>query len=147
MDKANALGEKKISALLWSYSGPAIVGMVVNALYNVVDSIFVGQGVGEIGLVAVTLAFPMMMILMGVGMLILFRHRASLGGVNLLVLYLQDRYGWRAGKVQMLIDCLILLGALLVLEWPAIVVSVLGAVVLNLVLAFNHKAGRYSAIS
>ena len=86
-------------------------------------------------------------ILMGVGMLILFRHRASLGGVNLLVLYLQDRYGWRAGKVQMLIDCLILLGALLVLEWPAIVVSVLGAVVLNLVLAFNHKAGRYSAIS
>jgi len=70
MDKANALGEKKISALLWSYSGPAIVGMVVNALYNVVDSIFVGQGVGEIGLVAVTLAFPMMMILMGVGMFV-----------------------------------------------------------------------------
>ena len=70
MDKANALGEKKISALLWSYSGPAIIGMVVNALYNVVDSIFVGQGVGEVGLVAVTLAFPMMMILMGVGMFV-----------------------------------------------------------------------------
>jgi len=48
-------------------------------------------------------------ILMGIGMLILFRHRASLGGVNLLVLYLQDRHGWRAGKVQMAIDCLILL--------------------------------------
>lgn len=70
MDKANALGEKKISSLLWSYSGPAIVGMVVNALYNVVDSIFVGQGVGEVGLVAVTLAFPLMMILMGVGMFV-----------------------------------------------------------------------------
>ncbi|HWR31643.1 MAG TPA: MATE family efflux transporter [Negativicutes bacterium] len=70
MDKANALGEKKISALLWSYSGPAIIGMVVNALYNVVDSIFVGQGVGEVGLVAVTIAFPMMMILMGVGMFV-----------------------------------------------------------------------------
>lgn len=86
-------------------------------------------------------------ILMGIGMLILFRHRASLGGVNLLVLYLQDRHGWRAGKVQMAIDCLILLGALAALDWQAIGISVLGAVVLNLVLAFNHKAGRYTAIS
>lgn len=86
-------------------------------------------------------------ILMGVGMLMLFRHRASLGGVNLLVLYLQDRFGWRAGKVQMLIDCLILLAALAVIDVQAILLSVLGAVVLNLVLAFNHKAGRYTAIS
>lgn len=86
-------------------------------------------------------------ILMGVGMLMLFRHRASLGGVNLLVLYLQDRFGWRAGKLQMLIDCLILLAAWLLVGAQAIVLSVLGAVVLNLVLAFNHKAGRYTAIS
>ena len=86
-------------------------------------------------------------ILMGVGMLMLFRHRASLGGVNLLVLYLQDRVGWRAGKVQMLIDCLILLGAVALVDLQAILYSVLGAVVLNLVLAFNHKAGRYTAIS
>ncbi len=70
MDKSNVLGEQKISTLLWSYSVPAIIGMIVNALYNVVDSIFVGQGVGEIGLVAVTLAFPLMMILMGVGMFV-----------------------------------------------------------------------------
>jgi uncharacterized membrane-anchored protein YitT (DUF2179 family) len=86
-------------------------------------------------------------ILMGVGMLMLFRHRSSLGGVNLLVLYLQDRFGWRAGKVQMLIDCLILLGAAALIGLQAILLSVLGAVVLNLVLAFNHKAGRYTAIS
>lgn len=70
MDKSNALGEQKISSLLWNYSGPAIIGMVVNALYNVVDSIFVGRGVGEIGLVAVTIAFPLMMILMAVGMFV-----------------------------------------------------------------------------
>lgn len=86
-------------------------------------------------------------ILMGVGMLMLFRHRASLGGVNLLVLYLQDRFGWRAGKVQMLIDCLILLAAVAIVDLQSILLSVLGAVVLNLVLAFNHKAGRYTAIS
>ena len=38
-------------------------------------------------------------LLMGAGFLILFRHRASLGGLNVLVLWLQDRFGWRAGKV------------------------------------------------
>jgi putative MATE family efflux protein len=70
MDQAKLLGEEKISKLLRSYSVPAIIGMVVNALYNVVDSIFVGQGVGEIGLVAVTLAFPLMVVLMAVGMFV-----------------------------------------------------------------------------
>lgn len=70
MNKAQALGEAKISSLLRSYSVPAITGMVVNALYNVVDSIFVGQGVGEVGLTAVTIAFPLMSVLMAVGMLV-----------------------------------------------------------------------------
>lgn len=37
-------------------------------------------------------------LLMGTGMLILFRHKASLGGFNVLVLYLQEKYGWRAGR-------------------------------------------------
>ena len=70
MDHANVLGEQNIATLLKRYSVPAIIGMVVNALYNVVDSIFVGQGVGEVGLVAVTLAFPLMVILMAVGMFV-----------------------------------------------------------------------------
>lgn len=70
MERSKALGEEKISKLLWKFSLPAIVGMVVNALYNVVDSIFVGHGVGEIGLAAVSIAFPIMIILMGFGMLV-----------------------------------------------------------------------------
>ena len=70
MDRSKALGEEKVSKLLWKFSLPAIVGMVVNALYNVVDSIFVGHGVGEIGLAAVTIAFPIMIVLMGFGMLV-----------------------------------------------------------------------------
>lgn len=70
MDQTNVLGEEKITTLLRRYSVPAIIGMVVNALYNVVDSIFVGQGVGEIGLVAVTLAFPLMVVLLAVGMFV-----------------------------------------------------------------------------
>jgi putative MATE family efflux protein len=70
MDEAQALGQEKVGKLLLRFSLPAIVGMVVNALYNVVDSIFVGNGVGEIGLTAVTIAFPIMIILMAIGMLI-----------------------------------------------------------------------------
>ena len=70
MDNASFLGEQKISSLLWKFSLPAVVGMIVSALYNVIDSIFVGQGVGEIALTAVTIAFPIMMLLMAVGMLI-----------------------------------------------------------------------------
>ncbi|HEY0887958.1 MAG TPA: YitT family protein, partial [Ramlibacter sp.] len=85
-------------------------------------------------------------LLCGTGMLMLFRHRASLGGLNTLVLYLQDRLGWRAGKVQMLLDGLILLAALFVADLPRVALSVLGAVVLNLTLAINHRPGRYLAV-
>lgn len=70
MERSKALGEEKVGKLLWKFSLPAIVGMVVNALYNVIDSIFVGRGIGEIGLTAVTIAFPIMIVLMGFGMLV-----------------------------------------------------------------------------
>jgi Uncharacterized conserved protein len=48
-------------------------------------------------------------LLMGVGFIVLFRHQASLGGVNILALYLQDSYGIRAGKLQMAVDLTIFL--------------------------------------
>ncbi|MGC1173760.1 YitT family protein [Polaromonas sp.] len=85
-------------------------------------------------------------LLCGAGMLIVFRHGASLGGLNIVVLYLQERFGWRAGKVQMVMDGLIVLGALWVTDWERVVLSVLGAVVLNLALAINHRPGRYMAM-
>ena len=85
-------------------------------------------------------------LLIGAGMLMLFRHRASLGGINVLVLYLQERFGWRAGKVQMGFDCLIVLGAFAVVDWWHVALSVLGAIVMNLTLAVNHRPGRYMAM-
>jgi len=85
-------------------------------------------------------------LLMGTGMLILFRHRASLGGFNVLVLYLQERFGWRAGKIQMALDCTIVLGAFAVTDWQHIALSIVGAVALNQTLAINHRAGRYMAM-
>jgi uncharacterized membrane-anchored protein YitT (DUF2179 family) len=85
-------------------------------------------------------------LLMGTGMLILFRHKASLGGFNVLVLYLQERFGWRAGRIQMALDCAIVLGSFAVMDWQHTALSVLGAVVLNQTLATNHQAGRYMAM-
>lgn len=82
-------------------------------------------------------------LLMGTGMLILFRHRASLGGFNVLVLYLQERFGWRAGWLQMGMDCAIVLVSFFLRDWTMIALSVVGAVVVNQTLATNHRAGRY----
>ena len=84
--------------------------------------------------------------LIGVGLLMLFRHQASLGGVNVLVLWLQQRHGWRAGAVQMGVDCLIVIVALAVVDTTRVILSVLGAVALNLVVAVNHKPGRYLGV-
>ena len=84
--------------------------------------------------------------LVGAGLLMLFRHHASLGGVNVLVLWLQQRFGWRAGAVQMGIDCLIVIAALAIVPAVLVAISVLGAVALNLVVAVNHKPGRYLGV-
>ncbi len=82
----------------------------------------------------------------GTGFLVLFRHRCSLGGVGILALYLQNRYGWRAGKVQMGVDCCIVLLALWTVDPMRVAWSVAGAVAMNLVLAMNHRPGRYMAV-
>lgn len=82
-------------------------------------------------------------LLIGVGMLVLFRHRASLGGFGVLALYLQQRLNWRAGFVQMGLDALILLSALALMDTASVAWSVLGAWVLNQTVAINHRPGRY----
>lgn len=70
MDRARRLGEHGIAALLWRFSLPAVVGMLVHALYNVVDRAFIGWAVGAPGIAGISVAFPMMMVLMSFGMLI-----------------------------------------------------------------------------
>lgn len=81
--------------------------------------------------------------LAGISILMLIRHRASLGGLNVLVVHLQNTRGWRAGTVQMAADCLILAAAVFVRDPASVALSIVGAVALNLVIAVNHKAGRY----
>ncbi len=70
MDRADRLGTEPILPLLVRFSVPAIVGMLVQALYNVVDRIFVGNGVGPLGLAGLSLVFPIMLIQMACVMLV-----------------------------------------------------------------------------
>nr|WP_321451054.1 MATE family efflux transporter [uncultured Carboxylicivirga sp.] len=64
------LESEKISRLLYKYFMPAFVGVVINSLYNVVDRIFIGQGVGSLALSGLSAIFPIMVIIMAFGMLI-----------------------------------------------------------------------------
>lgn len=59
-----------ISKLLWYYSLPSLVGTLANALYNVVDRIYIGQGVGAMAISGLALTFPIMNILGAFGMLV-----------------------------------------------------------------------------
>ncbi len=71
MNEANILGTEKVSRLLVKFSLPAIIGMVVNALYNIVDRIFIGNApdLGSNGLAGITIGFPIMVILLSIGIL------------------------------------------------------------------------------
>jgi len=57
--KANPLGEAKVSSLMWKFALPSIVAMLVGALYNIVDQLFIGQAVGTLGNAATNIAFPL----------------------------------------------------------------------------------------
>lgn len=81
--------------------------------------------------------------LMGVGMLMLFRHRASLGGFNVLAVYLQEKKIIAAGKAQLLLDGCVLMALGFAVGVEQLLPSILSVVVLNLVLIMNHNNDRY----
>ena len=70
MKKINELSEAKIGKLMWKYFVPAFIGIFANTLYNIVDRIFIGQGVGAEALSGISIIFPVMLIMMAFGMLI-----------------------------------------------------------------------------
>jgi uncharacterized membrane-anchored protein YitT (DUF2179 family) len=86
-------------------------------------------------------------ILAGPGLLALFRHGASLGGVGIVALWLQDRNGIPAGRTQLVFDVGVFLLALMVFEWQAVLWSLLGAAILNQLITVNHRRDRYVARS
>lgn len=64
------LENEKIGRLLLHYAIPAVIGTMVNALYNIVDRIFIGQGVGPLAMAGLTLTFPILLFLQAFGMLV-----------------------------------------------------------------------------
>lgn len=93
MDRSKQLSEEKIGKLLLTFSIPAIVGMLVNALYNIVDRIFVGRGVGSLAIAGITIGFPIMIILMAFGMLV------GLGATSLISIRLGQNKKDEAEKI------------------------------------------------
>jgi putative MATE family efflux protein len=91
----NPLGTKKISGLLLQFSLPAIIGMMVNALYNIVDRIYIGNApdLGSFGLAGITIGFPIMLILMSTGILF------GVGGATLFSIRLGEEQPQEAEKV------------------------------------------------
>jgi len=79
----------------------------------------------------------------GAGLLALFRHGSSLGGIGIVALMVQDRTGLRAGWLQLGFDVALFLSALLWIPSPRLLWSLPGVVILNLVLAINHRRDHY----
>ena len=86
-------------------------------------------------------------LLIGLGLLVLFRHGASFGGVNTFALFANRRWGWSVGGVQMAVDALILAAAFALLDPKRVAWSLLGALVVNAVLILNHRPDRYRTSS
>jgi putative MATE family efflux protein len=70
VDSTGRMGTSPVFRLLFEFSVPAIVGMLVGTVYNIVDRIYVGQGVDPLGIAGITVAMPLMMLPMALSMLI-----------------------------------------------------------------------------
>ncbi|MEM6409422.1 MAG: YitT family protein, partial [Pseudomonadota bacterium] len=81
--------------------------------------------------------------LIGMGLIAVFRHGGSLGGVGVLALFLQERMGVQAGWVQLGFDAVLFAAAFAVLDWQVAALSLLGALVVNVIVGVNHRRDRY----
>lgn len=130
-----------VRAMGWEFAVKTFVAVGLLAVYTEVL-----PGLMSIRSIDPLFAAVMAGFLTGVGLLILIRHKASLGGLGVMAIYLQNTRGWPAGKVQMAADVLIVGGALLVRDPLSVGLSIIGALALNLVIAVNHKTGRYVGV-
>ncbi|GAB2829066.1 YitT family protein [Actinocorallia aurea] len=81
----------------------------------------------------------------GIGILIVLRHHASLGGFDVVALVCQDRLGWRVGHVMLALDAAVIALSALTAPLGTVLLSAAGVVVLDMVLVLNHRPGRYPA--
>lgn len=129
--------------LAWRRMGPAF------ALKTLITVALISVGTGlhklyiDVSQIAVPYAALFAGISVGVGMLVLFRHGASAGGFGVLAAYMQESRGIRAGYVQGALDVMVVVASLALVDPWTLLWSIAGAVLLNLVLAINHRPGRY----
>ncbi|MDE6271139.1 MAG: polysaccharide biosynthesis C-terminal domain-containing protein, partial [Muribaculaceae bacterium] len=81
----NQLGTRSIGALLWQYSLPAIIASVVTSLYNIIDSIFIGRGVGPMAISGLAITFPLMNLVIG------FCTLVAVGGATISSIFLGQK--------------------------------------------------------
>ncbi len=119
---SNEMETKSVPKLLIKFSVPAIIGLLVTALYNVVDSIFVGRGIGELALAGITVCLPMVTMLMACVMLI------GMGATALISIRLGEKKEEDAEKI--------VANALVLFIIIAIILTVLGLMFLESILIF-----------
>ncbi|QDY69230.1 YitT family protein [Qingshengfaniella alkalisoli] len=129
--------------LAWHRLGPEFTlktVLCVTALSVLTSVIPQGFGITHLNPALGAIAFGVMT---GVGLLALFRHKGSLGGIGVVGLLIQDTTGFRAGYFQLAVDLVIFCVAFLLFPAERVLYSLLGAVVLNLIIAINHRRDRY----
>lgn len=124
----------------WLFTTKSIVAVVLMSLFTAIHAELM-----PLPDIAPVYAVITGNLLAGAGILILFRHGSSLGGFSVLALIAQEQAGLRAGYVQMALDVLVVLAAILVVPLDNVALSAVGAVILNIVLALNHRPERYRA--
>jgi putative MATE family efflux protein len=111
------LAEEDIGKLLMKFSIPAIIGMMVNALYNIVDRIFIGQGVGNLAIGGIFVGYPISLILMAFSMLI------GIGGNTVVSIRLGEKKKDEAEKI--------LGNSFILLVGISVIISILGLLFLE----------------
>ncbi len=122
MNSSDQMKVESIPKLLLKFSLPAIIGLLVNSLYNIIDSIFVGRGVGDLGLAGVTVSFPFVTTFMACVMLI------GMGATSLISIRLGEGKGDEAEKI--------IGNALVLLVVLGISITVIGLIFLKPILIF-----------
>lgn len=84
-------------------------------------------------------------ICIGVALLMLFRHKASIGGIGILALYVQEKTGFKAGWLQLIFDITLFIVSCFFLDIKTVIYSLVGAIVLNFLIAWNHRKEWYVA--
>lgn len=129
--------------LAWIQLGPrfTINSFIAVALLSVMSVVF--PNYLQFATLSPWLGAPLIGACIGLGLIVLFRHGASLGGIGVLALFLQDRIGLQAGWFQLGFDLVLFAVAFLVVAPDIVAYSLLGAVVVNLIIGMNHRKDRY----